>query len=129
MTRKGLLTVAGAIVAIAMLSVAGCGDESGEDCELGTECPGGGCLDGVCVTICDDPCGGRDDLTCVINAKESQLCVTTELVDIDNNFAPVASSQMTNNNTDDADVSETDSAEDTDTSSTESDTDSSNSAD
>lgn len=129
MTRKGLLVVAGAIIAIAMLSVAGCGDESGQDCDLGTECPGGGCLDGVCVTICDDPCADRDDLTCVINAEESQSCVSTDLVDIDRNFTPVASSQMNNNNNDDADVSETDSATDTDTSSTESDADSSTSED
>jgi len=114
---------------IATLSFAGCGDESGQDCELGTECPGGGCLDGVCVTICDDPCAERDDLTCVINAQESQSCVSTDLLDIDRNFTPVSASQRTNNNTDDADVSETDSTEDADSSSSESDADSSSSED
>ena len=92
--RTGLLSALFLALATALLGLglAGCEDEAGQDCELGTECPGGGCMDGVCVTICDDPCADRDDLTCVIDMTDAQMCVDTDRVNIDRNFVPVSGS-------------------------------------
>ena len=78
------------LLALCGFTLAACEDDAGSDCEVGTECPGGGCRDGICVTICDDPCAGRDDLVCIIDHEDKQMCVSTDGVDVDRNFVPVS---------------------------------------
>lgn len=75
----------------ASLVLVACEDDKAEDCKQGTECPRGGCLDGICVTVCDDPCAGRDDLVCIIDQDDVQYCASANQVSVDDLFTPVAS--------------------------------------
>ncbi|MCA9565376.1 MAG: hypothetical protein KC561_17885 [Myxococcales bacterium] len=68
-------------------SFAGCEDDVAKDCTSGTECPGGGCINGLCVEICSDPCGGRDDLQCIIRYGR-QECVSAANVSVDPDYVP-----------------------------------------
>lgn len=78
------------VMALCGVALTACEDDAGQDCELGTECPGGGCMDGICVTVCDDPCAGREDLVCVIDHMDEQMCVDKDRVNVDRNFVPVS---------------------------------------
>ena len=95
------------VMALCGVALTACEDDAGQDCELGTECPGGGCMDGICVTVCDDPCAGRDDLVCVIDHADQQMCVDVDRVNVDRNFVPVSGSDGTSNGTETGSGSDT----------------------